>query len=440
MNYLQLLLGVFLGILIAFFAWRAHTLSRGGAIAAAIEGSIIFGLGGLDWAILLLIFFITSSGLSFAFKRRKHSLAEKYSKGSQRDASQVLANGGLAAFFVLLHTILPESNWVWVAFTASLAAVNADTWATELGVLSPAQPRLITTWEKIPMGTSGGVTLLGSLASLTGAASVGLFGALFLDKSLLIPLTAIFAIAGLFGSFFDSLLGATVQAIYTCPTCNKETERHPIHLCGSPTTLIRGFHWLNNDLVNFGCSLFGVLVALLLWFNIPGLAAKADQDLLIDTGENTMKIQLSSPAFAAGEFIPKKYTCDGENKSPALRWDEPPTDTKSFVLIFDDPDAPMGTFVHWVLYDIPPTARSLPEGVAKIPSLIGIGTQGINSYRKTGYDGPCPPRGSTHRYNFKIYALKSMLDLPAGMSAEKVEQMMEGRVLAQGSFVGKYGR
>src|SRR3990172_12304949 len=130
---MQLLYDFLLALLIAFLAYRAHSLNKSGAIAAAFIGTIIFGVGGWQWAILLLTFFITSSGLSRAFKKRKEGLSEKFSKGHERDAGQVFGNGGLAMFFVVIHVFYPESILPWVGFAASLAAVNADTWATELG-------------------------------------------------------------------------------------------------------------------------------------------------------------------------------------------------------------------------------------------------------------------------------------------------------------------
>jgi uncharacterized protein (TIGR00297 family) len=239
-------------------------LDKSGAFAAIFVGTIVFGLGGLAWAILLLIFFITSSGLSRAFKKRKQGLSEKFSKGSERDAGQVFGNGGVATIFVLVHALYPESLIGWVGFAASLAAVNADTWATELGVLNPTAPSMVTDLRKrVEKGTSGGVSLFGTFASLLGAAVIALPATLLTDKWSLLPLITI---AGLTGSLFDSLLGATVQAMYFCPTDQKETEKHPLHTCGTQTIYTRGWEWLNNDWVNFACGAFGSLIALLIYF------------------------------------------------------------------------------------------------------------------------------------------------------------------------------
>ena len=259
---MQLLLGFILAIIISYLAYRAHSLNKNGTLAATIVGAIVFGLGGWQWAILLLAFFITSSGLSRLFKKRKLGLDEKFSKGHERDAGQVFGNGGLATAFVLVHALFPESMIGWVGFAASLAAVNADTWATELGVLNPTPPRMITDLRKrVEKGTSGGISLFGTSASLMGSALIAVLAALMTDDwSLLLPIT----LAGLFGSLFDSLLGATVQAMYYCPTDKKETEQHPLHTCGTATVHIRGWKWLNNDWVNFACGAFGVAIAFLL--------------------------------------------------------------------------------------------------------------------------------------------------------------------------------
>lgn len=255
------LYGFLLAILIASLAYRARSLSKSGAFAATILGTIIFGLGGIPWAVLLLTFFFTSSALSRAFKKRKQGLNEKYSKGDQRDAGQVFGNGGLAAAFVLFHYFYPDSNIGWIGFAASLAAVNADTWATELGVLNPSPPRMITDIRKrVEKGTSGGVSLVGTLASLAGSALIALLASLLTANWSLFPLITF---AGLAGSLFDSLLGATVQAMYFCPKDNKETEKHPLHTCGTETIHLRGWKWLTNDWVNFACGTFGAVVAVL---------------------------------------------------------------------------------------------------------------------------------------------------------------------------------
>jgi uncharacterized protein (TIGR00297 family) len=260
---MQLLIGFLLASLVAYAAHRAHSLNERGAVAAIIVGTVVFGIGGWQWAVLLLTFFVTSSGLSRAFKSRKAGLSEKFSKGHERDAGQVFGNGGLATLFAALHAVYPESPLPWIGFAASLAAVNADTWATELGVLNPTPPRMITDLrQRVEKGTSGGISLFGTIASLLGSAIVALPAVLIspvgtLNTNDFLLITA----AGLAGSLFDSVLGATVQAMYFCPADQKETEKHPLHTCGTETVHIRGWKWLNNDWVNFACGALGSLIA-----------------------------------------------------------------------------------------------------------------------------------------------------------------------------------
>lgn len=264
MSYLQFITGLFLGALIGALAWRARALTASGAWAAALTGGLLYGLGGLPWAALLLAFFLSSSALSRLFGRRKQALAEKFSKGARRDWAQVAANGGLGVVCVIFHALLPEQAWPWVAFAGSMAAVNADTWGTELGVLSGTPPRLITTGQPVERGTSGGLTPLGTAASLAGAAFIGLGFAAFSQGSGLFALGSA-TLGGLAGALFDSFLGATAQAIYHCPACAKETERHPLHTCGAPTHRVRGWGWLDNDLVNLAAALTGALLTLAAW-------------------------------------------------------------------------------------------------------------------------------------------------------------------------------
>jgi uncharacterized membrane protein len=146
-----------------------------------------------------------------------------------------------------------------------MAAVNADTWATEVGVLSRKLPRLITTGKVVERGTSGGITLAGSLAAFLGSLLVGCVAAVFMPVSNTLLFILAASLGGLAGSLVDSLLGASVQGIYACPSCEKETERHPLHSCGTVTVHLRGWRWVNNEIVNFACSLAGAIFAVLLW-------------------------------------------------------------------------------------------------------------------------------------------------------------------------------
>ncbi len=261
---INLLIGFALGVTVGWAAWRARALTTSGAVAAAVVGGLIFGLGGLPWAVLLLTFFVSSSALSRAFNQRKEAVHEKFAKGSRRDWGQVLANGGLGAFLAVVTAAAGDQVQIWpyLAFAGAMAAVNADTWATELGVLSRVPPRLITTGQVVESGSSGGVTWLGSLAALGGGALIGLVGGLFPGPVALYPLLVITSAAGLAGALLDSLLGATMQGLYHCPACDKLTERHPYHHCGTRTTHARGWQWLNNDLVNLAASFTGAIFAL----------------------------------------------------------------------------------------------------------------------------------------------------------------------------------
>ncbi|MFB3916227.1 MAG: YbhB/YbcL family Raf kinase inhibitor-like protein [Terriglobales bacterium] len=149
---------------------------------------------------------------------------------------------------------------------------------------------------------------------------------------------------------------------------------------------------------------------------------------------------LKSGAFQQGEFIPTQHTCQGQDVSPALNWNGAPAGTKSLALIVDDPDAPAGTWTHWVLFNLPAETNSLAENVAKTEELPGGARQGRNDFRRVGYGGPCPPPGKPHRYFFKLYALDTILNLPAGASRQAVEKAMQGHVLAQAELMGKFKR
>lgn len=255
-----------LALLTGLLAWRLGSLTLSGAIAAGVVGGLILGLGGWAWAAALLLFFASSSALSRLFPARRARVADEiagqFEKGDRRDWGQVAANGGLGAALAVVHALLPEAAWPWIAFLGAVAAANADTWATELGVLNRRPPRLITSGRKVEPGTSGGVSGLGILASLAGAALIGSLGPL---EGTGAAAFAAVTFGGLAASLFDSLLGATVQAIYFCPEDEKETEQHPLHACGARTRLVRGWGWLNNDLVNLAASVAGSAIALSVW-------------------------------------------------------------------------------------------------------------------------------------------------------------------------------
>ncbi len=259
-------LGLLFSSMIALLAYRRRSLSRSGVVGAIITGTTTTGIGGWSWGLTLIFFFVSSSLLShFREQDKERTAADKFSKGSRRDIGQVAANGGVATLLALGYGLSSSPalrQLLQAGYIGSLAAANADTWATELGVLSPQPPRLITTGKRVAPGTSGGITPLGTAAAALGAGALGLFSWLLQsdrEQHLSLPLLAL--VSGLAGSLCDSLLGATVQATYFCPACKKETERR-IHSCGTPTTFARGLPWLDNDGVNFLATLSGALIAM----------------------------------------------------------------------------------------------------------------------------------------------------------------------------------
>jgi len=167
----------------------------------------------------------------------------------------------------------------------------------------------------------------------------------------------------------------------------------------------------------------------------PGCGPK---ELQLEEGE--MALTLSSPVFQEGERIPTRHTCEGVDVSPPLKWGEPPAGTQSFALIMDDPDAPVGVFTHWVLFNVPSESRELPEAVPAQAQLSSGALQGKNDFGRIGYGGPCPPPGRPHRYQFTLYALDQALDLKGGASKKQVLDSIRGHILAQGELTGMYQR
>ena len=283
--------GLILSAAIGALAYRRNSLSPSGVAGAVLTGTLIFGFGGAAGGLLLVIFFITSSALSHYKAARKQSIAEQFDKGGRRDLGQTLANGGVAAFFALasgaalLAGAAPTTVMGCLAGLAgALAAANADTWATELGVLSRTPPRLITRLSQaVETGTSGGITAIGSLAAVAGALLIGLSnlviaqvaaalsgndpaaGTVFYNAILPgLPRMAALLFAtlagGLTGVLLDSTLGATVQAMYYSERRRKVTEKSR-ERDGTPNKLLRGWVWMNNDWVNLSATLAGALVS-----------------------------------------------------------------------------------------------------------------------------------------------------------------------------------
>ncbi|HEY9075418.1 MAG TPA: YbhB/YbcL family Raf kinase inhibitor-like protein [Anaerolineaceae bacterium] len=153
-----------------------------------------------------------------------------------------------------------------------------------------------------------------------------------------------------------------------------------------------------------------------------------------------MPLALVSNSFTNGGLIPPQYTIDGENRSPLLRWSALPQGTRSLALIMEDPDAPRGTFVHWVIYNLPNTSRELPEAISKSPTIRDLATQGMNDFRKLGYDGPLPPPGKLHGYVFHLYALSLEPNLPPGLTAAQLREKMQNKILEEAQYVGRFQR
>ena len=170
------------------------------------------------------------------------------------------------------------------------------------------------------------------------------------------------------------------------------------------------------------------------------LAVSIDKKTSVSLGGPAMSLTLKTSAFFEGGTIPKQYTCDGADISPALTWSNAPNGTQSFALIVDDPDAPVGTWTHWVAWNIPSTATGLSESVPKTETLPDGTRQGKNDFKHVGYGGPCPPPGKPHRYFFRLYALGTKPELKPGASRKELENVVKENALAQAELMGKYGR
>ena len=262
----QLIIAFVLSAIVVALAFWRGSLSLSGAAGALAIGTLTFGFGGWQWGVLLVIFFASSSFLSHYKEGEKKLAAEKFDKGHRRDLGQVAANGGLGAGIATLSAFVPETmvpTPVWFfLFLGVMATVTADTWATELGTLNKRPPRLITTGRVVEVGTSGGISPLGTAVSFVGGLVIGLTAGLMTDYSVLIAAIA-GGISGLTGSLVDSLLGATVQRIYYSEARQKETEKQN-EKDGTPNRPLRGWGWMNNDMVNVLASVAGGFTAVLL--------------------------------------------------------------------------------------------------------------------------------------------------------------------------------
>lgn len=260
MDWKQPLIAFGFSLLIVLLARWRRWLSASGAAGALLIGTLIMGFGGWLWGVLLGVFFVSSSLLSKYKAVEKRESAEKFDKGHERDIMQVFANGGIGALLAVCHVIWPSPLW-FSAYIGVIATVNADTWATELGTLSKQPPRLITTGQPVEVGTSGGVTLYGTMISLVGGLLIGAVAAIWL-QSTVVTLLLMGGLGGLVGSLCDSVLGATVQLLYWDDVRQKDTEKRFKY--GRELTHLRGWSWMTNDAVNLIASLAGGIIAVLI--------------------------------------------------------------------------------------------------------------------------------------------------------------------------------
>ncbi len=254
---------LFLSLALFFLAYRFKSLSTSGSVGAYLMGAIIFGTGGLKWVIPLVIFFVFSSLIS-KLGKGKNTATDKsgwqsYQKGSRRDVLQVFANGGIATL-VAVTAFYQPNEILYIMFLGSVAAATADTWATEIGFFSRNKPRHIISFKAVDKGTSGGVSVVGTIGTIIGSLLIGTTGVVF---GLGLKSVLIVTSAGVIGSLVDSIIGGTVQARFRCPVCDNHTEKH-LH-CKSPTTHVDGLRWIDNDLVNVTCTLSGALAVLLIF-------------------------------------------------------------------------------------------------------------------------------------------------------------------------------
>ena len=283
-SQLNALLGLIAALALALYAFTRRDLSSTGTLAALFVGMIVFSFGGWTWFLLLVMFFVSSSWLTAFREKDKAEVHGDFAKGGVRDFWQVMANGSLPALFAILFYLRGGGALLFVAFVGALASATADTWATEHGVLSE-RPRMITNGRRVAKGASGAVSGIGLLAALGGAAfiavcAVGLnmfnncladVQALGILRNYLVDLFVgggrfIFVVtaAGFLGCLADSFFGATIQGMFWCPKCKKETERHT-HRCGFQTCYYKGFTFVDNDIVNFMSACFGALAAIALY-------------------------------------------------------------------------------------------------------------------------------------------------------------------------------
>lgn len=254
------LFGMILAGLVALISYKIKFLTTSGSVSTFLLAGFIFGFGGIKWSAPILSFFILSSILSKIRKKKNEEVELYFEKTGVRDYMQVIANGGIGGVLILINQIRP-SEIFYLMYVASLAAACADTWATELGTLKKTPTYNILNLQPIEQGTSGGISIIGTIGGLLGALVIAISGIFWIETDLL-SYVLLIILAGIIGSLFDSYLGATIQIQYKCYECSKITERE-IH-CGENTTMYRGINWINNDVVNIFSGLAGVLIIFLI--------------------------------------------------------------------------------------------------------------------------------------------------------------------------------
>jgi uncharacterized protein (TIGR00297 family) len=263
--YGQIAEGALLGLVVALVSIRIGFLSHSGAFGAFLLACVVWGIGGLEWTAPLFAFFVLSSLLSVPGRRKQAVQEGMHEKSGARDFWQVMANGGLAGAVMVCGLLFPGALWK-PAFLGSIAAVCADTWSTEIGMLSPRMPRSILTMRQVPHGSSGGISVLGTVGGLLGAALIAFIG--FASHVTHITYGAFVSVVagGAAGNLADSLAGALFQARYSCAVCGTGTERR-MH-CGEPAVLAGGYRCMTNDVVNFICSAAGAAISALVFNSI----------------------------------------------------------------------------------------------------------------------------------------------------------------------------
>ncbi|MCL6097140.1 MAG: DUF92 domain-containing protein [Bacteroidetes bacterium] len=252
--------GIFFAAVVSYLSVRVKFLTKSGGVATFILASLIFGLGGIKWSVPILTFFILSSILSKLRKSRNSQVETYFEKSGVRDYLQVIANGGLGGVLVIADFVSPDELY-FLIYISILAAVCADTWATEIGTWKKTATYNILNLRQVEQGVSGGISLIGTIGSAAGSITIALSGIFWIDfavhQYLLLILTA-----GLLGSLFDSFLGATIQAQNKCVVCEKVTEKK-LH-CGKETKHNGGNVWISNDVVNLLCGIFGGIIVIIL--------------------------------------------------------------------------------------------------------------------------------------------------------------------------------